>query len=203
MDVVTHAVEAYTSLPASDFTDAVAEKAVQLCFAYLPRAHADGSDMEAREHMHNASCLAAIAFENAGLGVTHSLAHALGGMFDLPHGRLNAILLPHVVAFNSGGLSFSPQQLSEPARRYAHLAHLLGLPASTPRNLVLALVDGLRHLNRTIGIPATVSGLGVPKGDFLECIPTLVETALADPCTATNPRAADAAALAGLLRQVA
>ncbi|WP_456300395.1 hypothetical protein [Tessaracoccus coleopterorum] len=117
--MLTHAIEAYVSTGASDFSDALAEKATQLAFANLVRCFEDGSDVEARTSMHHASTLAAMAFDNAGLGIVHSLAHALGGRFPVAHGRLNAILLPHVIAFNA-------ERSARCAERYAWLGHLAG-----------------------------------------------------------------------------
>lgn len=102
LDVLTHALEAYASLDANDFTNALAEKAAALVFAFLPRAMKDGRDFEARERLHNVSCMAGIAFNNAFLGLCHGMAHPLGALLYLPHGRSNALLLPHVVAFNAG-----------------------------------------------------------------------------------------------------
>ena len=119
MDACSHALEAYVAKGASDFSDAVAEKAASLIFEWLPRAYADGADLEARERLHNASCLAGLAFENAGLGIVHSLSHALGGTFGAPHGRLNAMLMPHVLEFNCGPIGFGPGGLSPVS--YTHL----------------------------------------------------------------------------------
>ncbi len=130
MDVLCHALEAYVSTQASDFSDALAEKAVHLVFAHLLECYQNGSNLLAREKMHNASCIAGMAFTNASLGITHSLAHALGGVFGIPHGRANALLMSHVVAFNAnlhGGCQ------TPAAEKYAHLAKQLGLPSRTTR----------------------------------------------------------------------
>ncbi len=202
MDTATHVIESYVSTRANDFTDAGAEKAIQLVLAHLVTAYRDGSNFEAREHMHNASCLAGIGFDNAGLGICHSLAHAIGGHFHVAHGRLNALLLPHVMNFNAGTMSFGPGGLSPAAQRYAHLAHVAGIHASTPRNMVLALVDAVRKLVADLDIVPHITAQGVAKADYLAAIPDMIESALVDSCTPTNPRAVTAADLEKILRAI-
>lgn len=203
MDACSHALEAYVATGASDFSDAMAEKAAHLIFEWLPRAFADGSDLIARERMHNASCLAGLAFENAGLGIVHSLSHALGGSFGAPHGRLNAMLLPHVLEFNCGTLGFSPSALSPVARRYARLATRIEVNAGTDRARVVGLMAAVRRLNATLGMPKRITELGVDRRSYLTAVPTLAHTALADFCTAGNPVPVDAAILEKLLLKVA
>lgn len=201
MDAVAHAMEAYVSTRATDFTDALAEKAAQLSFQYLERAWNDGGDLEAREHMHNAATMAAMAFENAGLGIVHSLAHALGGHFHKPHGRLNAILLANVMEFNAGPISYGG--ISPVAQRYAHIAHLLGLEATTRRNLALSLCARVRRLRAALDIPATLTGLGIDRTELDDAIPALAATAMDDACTPTNPVQPTVEDLIGILRAVA
>ena len=133
MDVLTHGLEAYVSTKANDFTDAGAEKAIRMVFQYLERCVADGHDMDARTHMHNASCLAGTAFNIASLGICHSMAHALGERFHLPHGRCNAVFLPLVIEFNAG-LDLTGE--SETLLRYAELANNLGIASATPLSLI-------------------------------------------------------------------
>lgn len=203
MDAITHALEAYVSTGASDFSDAFAEKASQLAFQNLEKAVKDGHDLGAREKMHNAATMAAIAFDNSGLGITHSLAHALGARFPLPHGRLNAVLLPAVMEFNAGPVSYGAQGLSRVAQRYAHIAHLLGLEAATRRNLALSLCAEVRRLRAAIGIPDSLTGMGVPAHDLRDCIPALAEAAMLDTCTPSNPVKPTVEDLRALLRRVA
>lgn len=200
MDVLTHALEAYVSLGANDFTDAFAEKAVALAFRALPQAFADGADMAARTAMHNASCMAGLAFNGAGLGMNHSLAHAIGARLHIPHGRINAMLLPLVVAFNAatpdGGVSVA-------APRYAALARSLGLEAATIRAGVKALARALARLNARIGIPASLAAHGIDRETVREAEPDLVRATLADGFLATNPRQPTPGEVAGLIRAVA
>lgn len=201
MDAVTHALEAYVCTARNDFSDAFAEKACQLIFQNLETAVHDGQDLAARERMHNASTMAAMAFENSGLGITHSLAHALGGAFHKPHGRLNAVLLPVVMEFNAGPVTYGLHGISEVADRYAHIAHLLGLQAATRRNLALALCAEVRRLRTAIGIPDSLTGLGIDRHELAAAIPDLAATAMQDTCTPFNPVQPSQEHLAELLRK--
>lgn len=185
MDVLTHALEAYVSVKADDFTDACAEKAVRLVWKYLQRAVADGSDMEAREHMHNASCLAGIAFSNASLGVCHSMAHALGASFHIPHGRSNALLLPHAIAYNA---ELETPGESRALLRYAQIAEILNIGGGSAKASVYNLIRQIRVLKSQIGSPVYVTDLNVDKDAFLQEIPAMAEKAMKDNCTPTNPR---------------
>ena len=190
MDVLTHAVEAYVALEASDFTDALAEKAVRLIVQYLPVAYREGTDLEAREHVHNASCMAGVAFTHAQLGINHSIAHALGGHYRLPHGRANAIVLPHVIAFNAG-LREAAGDNRRAAERYARLATQVGVEAFNPQQAVrgfIALIEGMLD---QFSIPRTLEKAGVQEAAFRKDLPELAKIALADACTASNPRRVD------------
>ncbi len=202
MDAITHALEAYVSTGANDFSDAFAEKAAQLAVQNLETAVAQGDDLVAREKMHNAATMAAMAFDNSGLGITHSLAHALGARFHQPHGRLNAVLLPSVMEFNAGPVTYGEHGISDVAQRYAHIAHLLGLEAASRRNLALSLCAELRRLRRAVGIPDTLTGMGVDAGELRDCIPELAETALGDACTPANPVQPTLEDLCSILRAV-
>ena len=198
MDVLCHALEAYVSRAASDFSDALAESVVQQVFRYLPACWRNGRDLQAREKMHNASCMAGIAFTNASLGITHSLAHALGGVFRVPHGRANALLMAEVVAWNA---DFHGQCDTPAAQKYARLAHLLALPASTPRQGVASLLVAIQALKETLEMPATLADTGIDAAEFDRRLPEMTGQALRDSCTPTNPRTPDANALTGLYRQ--
>jgi alcohol dehydrogenase class IV len=203
MDATSHAVEAYVAYCASDFSDAMAEKALRLILANLPRTYRDGDDMEAREHQHNAATMAGIAFQNAGLGIVHGMSHAIGGSFHVAHGRLNGILLPHVIAYNAGELGFGPNGLTPVARRYAELARAVGLTATTERNQVLALIARVVRLREELDMPATVSAAGVDKAGYLAVVDDLAQTALADFCTLGNPVQPTIADLTRILKAVA
>ncbi|WP_368300698.1 1-propanol dehydrogenase PduQ [Kluyvera sichuanensis] len=198
MDVLCHALEAYVSRAASDFTDALAEKVVQQVFRYLPTCWRNGQDLQAREKMHNASCMAGMAFTNASLGITHSLAHALGGVFRVPHGRANALLMAQVVAWNA---DYQGQCDTEAAHKYAHLAHLLSLPASTAREGVTSLLVAIEALKDEMTLPAGIHDTGVDGEAFEHRLAEMVGQALRDSCTPTNPRTPDAQALTELYRQ--
>jgi len=195
MDVLTHATEAYVALEACDFSDALAEKAVELVFGNLERCYTHGDDLEARSHMHNAACMAAIAFDNAGLGIVHSLAHALGGHYPIAHGRLNSLLLPHVIEFNAAG---NPKA----AERYAQIGQMIA-PSSKGRAAVMSLVAAVEKLRGQLGIPARLSDLKVSASDVRRDENELVAAALADGCTPTNPVAPTAEDLKALVRKIA
>ncbi|OQB13336.1 MAG: Aldehyde-alcohol dehydrogenase [Firmicutes bacterium ADurb.Bin193] len=192
LDVLTHAIEAYVSVLASDFTDALAIKAIQMVFEYLPRAYRNGTDKIAREKMHNASCMAGMAFTNAFLGINHSLAHKLGGEFHIPHGRANAILLPHVIEFNATKpkkFAIWPKYETFIAdKKYAEIAKTLGLPAATTEEGVKSLIKAVRELIKEVNIPATLAECGIDKKAFFSKIPELADRAFEDQCTGANPQ---------------
>ncbi|MGI6189090.1 MAG: bifunctional acetaldehyde-CoA/alcohol dehydrogenase [Caldicoprobacteraceae bacterium] len=192
MDVLTHAIEAYVSVMASDYTDALAMKAIQLVFEYLPRAYRDGADKEAREKMHNASCIAGMAFTNAFLGINHSLAHKLGGEFNIPHGRANAIMLPHVIEYNAQKptkfTAWPKYQHYTADQKYAEIARYLGLPASTTQEGVQSLINAINRLMKELNMPMTIAECGVSKDEFEAKIKELADKAFEDQCTTANPR---------------
>jgi acetaldehyde dehydrogenase/alcohol dehydrogenase len=192
MDVLTHAVEAYVSVLASDFTNGLAMKAIELIFKYLPRSYADENDTVAREKVHNASCIAGMAFTNAFLGINHSLAHKLGGEFHIPHGRANAVLLPHVIAYNAKKPDKFPifPKYSEYVAdyRYAQIAHQLRLGGNTMEEEIEALIEAVLKLMVTLNVPMSIKACGVDEKVFLDKLPTLAEHAFEDQCTTSNPR---------------
>lgn len=192
IDVLTHAIEAYVSIMASDYTDALAIKAIQLVFNYLPRAYLNGSDKEAREKMHNASCIAGMAFTNAFLGVNHALAHKLGGEFNIPHGRANAILLPHVIRFNSAvpdKITVFPKYKYYVAhQKYAEIAEALNLRFETTEEGVEKLILEITGLIKELGMPLSISEAGVKKADFEAKVGRLANQAYQDQTIITNPR---------------
>src|SRR5476651_2593810 len=197
MDVLCHVLEAYVSRKASDFSDAMAEKVVQIVFGHLLTCYQQGSNLPAREKMHNASCMAGMAFTNASLGITHSLAHALGGMFGIPHGRANALLMTSVVAFNADvdGNCDTPA-----AHKYAALARLLGLPSTSVRDGVNSLLVAIETLKQEMQLPTNLQAAGVEEHRFQVCLGELATQALHDSCTPTNPRDVNAADLEKLFR---
>lgn len=192
MDVLTHAIEAYVSVMASDFTDGLAMKAIQLVFEYLPRAYRDGSDREAREKMHNASCIAGMAFTNAFLGINHSLAHKLGGEFHIPHGRANAVLLPYVIEYNAQKpvkfTAFPKYETFMADVRYAEIAKGLGLRAATVNEGVNSLIKAIKNLMKELNMPMTIADCKVDRKEFVARIPELADKAYEDQCTGANPR---------------
>ncbi|WP_071432008.1 bifunctional acetaldehyde-CoA/alcohol dehydrogenase [Angelakisella massiliensis] len=192
MDVLTHAIEAYVSVLASDFTDGLAMKAIELVFKYLPRAYENGRDELAREKMHNASCIAGMAFTNAFLGVNHSLAHKLGGEFHISHGRANAVLLPYVIAYNASTPTkftiFPKYEKFIADEKYAQIARYLGLPASTTEEGVQSLIKAVLELEAKLNITPTIQSCGIDEKEFLSKVDLLADHALEDQCTTANPK---------------
>lgn len=197
MDVLVHAIETYVSKEGSDFTDIYAQKAIKDVFTYLVRAFKNGDDMEARQKMQEASCMAGIGFTNAGLGVNHSLAHAVGGLFKISHGRANAILLPTVIAYNAR----VDRPIPSIAKRYATLAKELGFPASTDEEGVRSLIAAVSFLNKQLEIPAGFEGQGIDPEAYHTQLDAMAENAMTDTCTPSNPRKPQPGDLKSLLLQ--
>lgn len=191
MDVFTHALEACVSTDRNDFATALAEKAIEICGVFLLRAYLDGSDTHARQKMHSASCLAGLAFNSASLGLNHGMAHQLGATFHIPHGRANAMLLPHIIEFNSDINKHSKSQAKYlPAvERYKTVARILGLSSYNTIMTVRNLVNWVQFMLKEMDIPLSVSQMGkISKEEYFAEIERMAEAALADGCTATNPR---------------
>jgi acetaldehyde dehydrogenase/alcohol dehydrogenase len=191
MDVLTHAIEAYVSVMANDYTDGLAMQAIKLVFENLEKSYLTG-DPKAREKMHNASTIAGMAFANAFLGINHSLAHKWGGEYHTAHGRTNAILMPHVIRYNAQRptkfASFPKYEAFIADQRYAEIARMLGLPARTVEEGVDSLINRIRELNRTLGIPEKFQDLGIDPADFEAKVDYLADRAFEDQCTTANPR---------------
>lgn len=193
LDVLTHAIEAYVSVMASDYTDGLAIKAVQLVFEYLPRAFENGAnDKIAREKMHNASCIAGMAFTNAFLGLNHSIAHKIGAEYHVPHGRANAVLLPYVIAYNAQKptkfVSFPKYDKFIADERYAEIARALGLPAKTAQEGVESLIQAIRDLMKKMGRPTSFKECGVDEEEYMSKLSVIADKAFEDQCTTANPR---------------
>ena len=193
MDVLTHALEAYVSNMASDFTDGLSEKAVELVVNYLPKAYTDGAnDKLAREKMHNASTIAGMSFTNAFLGVCHSLAHKIGAEFHLAHGRINAILLPYVIRYNATMptkfVSFPKYEYFIADQKYAQMAKKIGLKADTVEEGISSLIAKVKEMNEFLGIPKSFKEAGIEEAEFMAKIDMLADRAFEDQCTTANPR---------------
>lgn len=191
MDVLTHAIEAYVSVMANDYTDGLAIKAIQLVFQYLEQSALQG-DKLAREKMHNASTIAGMAFANAFLGINHSLAHKWGGQYHTAHGRTNAILMPHVIRYNAKKptkfASFPKYSHFVADERYAEIARILGLPARTTEEGVNSLINAIRKMNKTLGIEESFQEIGFDAKDFEAHVDYLADRAFEDQCTTANPK---------------
>ncbi len=192
MDVLTHAIEAYVSNMASDYTDGLAEKAVEIVLNYLEQAYDDGTNRLAREKMHNASTLAGMAFTNAFLGINHSLAHKIGAEFHLPHGRINAIILPYVIRYNSGKptkfVSFPKYEYFIADEKYYELAKKVGLKADSKEEGIASLIQKVQELNEHLGMPKSLQEAGIEEQEFLAKVDMLADRAFEDQCTTANPR---------------
>jgi len=192
MDVLTHAIEAYVSVMASDYTDALAMKAIQLVFEYLPKVYLDGNNENYREKMHNASCIAGMAFTNAFLGINHSLAHKLGGEYHIPHGRANAIMLPHVIKYNASlptkFVAFPKYEHYIADEKYAEIARHLGLSCNTIEEGIDSLITAIMDLMNKLGMPLTIKECGVSKDQYMQDLDELADKAFEDQCTTANPR---------------
>lgn len=179
MDALTHAIEAYASTAHSDFSDPLAIKAISDIYDCLIDSY--NGDTDARSKMHIAQCLAGMSFSNALLGIAHSLAHKTGAVFEIPHGCCNAILLPAVIQYNSRVCM----------ERYADIARAVGLPGRTDKQLVNALVDSIKELNKKLGIAQSYKENGVSEELFQANADAIARNAVADPCTGSNPRPID------------
>ena len=193
LDVLTHAIEAYVSVMANDYTDGLCLKAIQLVFKYLPRAVKNGkNDLEAREKMHNAATIAGMAFANAFLGMTHSLAHKVGAQFHTVHGYTCAVLLPHVIRYNGKvpeKLSVWPKYTHYCAdEKYQEIAKLLGLKASTPEEGVESLAKAVLKLCRDCDLDPNFKAMGIAKQDLIDNLDNIAVAAYEDQCSPANPR---------------
>ena len=190
-DVLSHALEAYVATGAGAITDALAKAA--FCTAFEKLAASYDGDTRVRLQVHSASAMAGMAFSQAGLGVCHAIAHSLGGMFHVPHGRLNAILLPAVVEYNAAGCG----------EKYAQIARAAGLGGAADTLAVRSLKNGLCRLRRQLSLPQSLQQAGVDVRQLRYRMPDVVKTVLADPCCATNPVPVTESAVRHLLEEVA
>ena len=194
IDAVTHAVEAYAAMLATDYTDSLALQALKNIFAYLPRAYENGqTDVEAREKMANAATMAGMAFANAFLGICHSMAHKLGAFHHLPHGVANALMIEEVLRFNASEApakmgTFSQYDHPHTLARYAEIADYLGLGGKNDKEKLENLIKAINDLKAQVGIKETIRDYGIDEKDFLDRLDDMVEQAFDDQCTGANPR---------------
>ena len=194
IDAVTHAVEAYAAMLATDYTDGLALQALKNIFKYLPRAYDNGqTDVEAREKMANAATMAGMAFANAFLGICHSMAHKLGAFHHLPHGVANALMIEEVIRFNAAEApakmgTFSQYDHPHTLARYAEIADYLGLGGKSDKDKLENLIKAINDLKAKVGIKETIKDYGIDENDFLARLDDMVEQAFDDQCTGANPR---------------
>ena len=179
MDALTHAIEAYTASLRSNFTDPLALKAIEMVNMHLVNSFK--GDMESRGEMHEAQCLAGMAFSNALLGIVHSMAHKVGAVFHIPHGCANAIFLPYVIKYNRKACE----------DRYANIARHIGLKGESERELTDALIDLINKFNKELNIPSSMKAYGIEEDDFKANLKFIAHNAVLDPCTGSNPREID------------
>ncbi len=193
IDVLVHALEAYASIMATDYTDGLALKAMKSVFEYLPTAYNDGTNVEARQKMADASCIAGMAFNNAFLGVCHSMAHKLGAYHHIPHGIANALLISLVIDYNSAECptkmgTFSQYQYPHTLARYAECARFCGVVGKDDQDTVNKFIKAIEELKATVGVKKTIKDYGVDEKYFLDTLDEMVENAFDDQCTGANPR---------------
>ena len=193
VDALTHALEAYASMMATDFTDGLALRAAKIIFEYLPEAYENGSNAKAREKMANAAAMAGMAFANAFLGVCHSMAHKLGAFHHLPHGIANALMIDHVIRFNSSETpakmgTFPQYDHPHTLERYAEFAEYVGAKGKTDSEKVENLIKMIDELKKKVGIKETIKDYGIDEKDFLSRLDDMTEQAFDDQCTGANPR---------------
>ena len=194
IDAVTHALEAYASMLATDYTDGLALQALKIIFRYLPRAYENGTtDVEAREKMANAATMAGMAFANAFLGVCHSMAHKLGAFHHLPHGVANALMIDFVIRFNAAEVptkmgTFPQYAYPHTLARYAEIADALGLGGESDDDKLKRLIAALDALKEKVGIRKTIKEYGIDEEEFLAHLDEMTEQAFDDQCTGANPR---------------
>ena len=194
IDAVTHALEAYASMMATDFTDGLALRSLKMIFEYLPRAYDNGpNDPVAREKMGNAATMAGMAFANAFLGVCHSMAHKLGAFHHLPHGIANALLITDVMRFNAAEVpskmgTFPQYDHPHTLARYAEVADYLGVKGKNDQEKLEGLIEKIEALKERVGIKKTIKDYGVDEKYFLDTLDNMVEQAFDDQCTGANPR---------------
>jgi len=194
IDALTHALEAYASVMATDFTDGLAKQALKMIFEYLPRAYDNGqTDVEAREKMANAATIAGMAFANAFLGVCHSMAHKLGAFYHLPHGIANALMIEEVIRFNASEIpvkmgTFPQYAYPHALKRYAEIADVLNIGGKSDSEKLENLIKAIKDLKSRVGIKPSIKDYGIDEKEFLERLDDMVEQAFDDQCTSANPR---------------
>jgi alcohol dehydrogenase class IV len=181
LDALTQAIEAYVSQWSNDFSDALAIKAIQIIFKYLPRAYGNPDDKEAKEKMHNAATMSGMAYSNSQVGIAHAMGHSLGAIFRVPHGRAVDLFLSYSIEYGA----------REAMERYADIARAIGIEAEKDEEAVEKLVGAVRSLDREVGEPASIKELGISQEDFEKRLDDLVTRAANSSCTFMNPRVPD------------